>query len=704
MPPAQVGEVSQELRDFSYTALGRGYDRALDTERDDCFDRDRSIVTPVNLWEAAGFTAFRDYEISSKSKTAVKVGVKIENVDLSFGAQTASLVGSSGESSYYVMLARFTSRVEAAGQITGANSACENMPNNSSNGVEDFVSLCGDRFLDRKVYGGHVMISWRRKTSDLKKDTDFGLNFGAKATNASVEAEVAFSNLFSLGYGQEEVFIESSGLPFPPTPETLPSGQVAFTIKSALDYLKDVSQAANQGGSFARVIGYSMERQTVPHMDICLGQTGRNTSMSDTEWVCMYDTLTELAENRDGSGDREFLADEYERHRLAAESYLPDNRLVFNTVPQSRCQTDDDGDPDLERSGKCQIEALTAFVNFYKKCQDSSSLMLMKCRSNVLGTVDKCVDFSADCALPFATLSDGTVVACDEAGLNASLAEVIPYTVNPPFMGPPPGAHFSPPLVLEFTETPARPIPGVSPATHMCGITGVRGGLHESTTWVAPTTANDWTVKVQSAVPDRDKAVSVTVTCVNLENFVYVNGYADTPILPTSETVVVPALNGGPNPYRGVLGNPGNTSLLGWTTYLSEPQTSLMVTDPTATGFGDYLGFDLFPFESPNAMIGTFSVLAKPSSTGLAGGSIAYPFGQKTVGLSHSNRQPLFVSASLADDSFCYLTGLKGSFFNINDSVGISTSDGMTTLISFTPLAKDRNPGAQVQCILFDRL
>jgi hypothetical protein len=61
------------------------------------------------------------------------------------------------------------------------------------------------------------------------------------------------------------------------------------------------------------------------------------------------------------------------------------------------------------------------------------------------------------------------------------------------------------------------------------------------------------------------------------------------------------------------------------------------------------------------------------------------------------------MSASLMPNAFCYLTGLSGRYFNTSDAVRISTSEGFSTLIVSTPLAKDRNPGAVVQCAQFDQ-
>ena len=41
-PPARVGEIEEALKDLSSLPVGRGFDRALDLDREDCFARDRA--------------------------------------------------------------------------------------------------------------------------------------------------------------------------------------------------------------------------------------------------------------------------------------------------------------------------------------------------------------------------------------------------------------------------------------------------------------------------------------------------------------------------------------------------------------------------------------------------------------------------------------------------------------------------------------
>ncbi len=699
-PSARAEAAAQQLKDLSYTALGRGYDRALDMERADCFQRGPKTVTPINEWEAYGYLVTSDWELSTLISAAPKIGVKIQAVELSFGASTKEEIKRGSERGHYVMLARYTSHAEVAGQVTGYEPVCNNMPSNSANNVEDFVSLCGDSYLKEKIYGGHVLISWKRNSNSTSVDSAIGLNFGATAMGANVNVEVNLEKLVKANYGNEEVYLEVSGMPFLPTPVQLPSGNFGFTIESTLKYLQQVAQSANGSTpQFTRVVDYSLERQTIAEMDACLFATARTAGMKETEWDCVHERLKELVEVRDGTGSHSDLENDFLRHKLAVDEYLPRGRLIFNTVPQTQCAKDHDGDPDLEVSGPCQAEALQHFVEFYAACKEASEKQVQLCRGNVLGSVSLCDDFEMQCGVPMAMLPSGPVL-CDEAGLTQAKNSVIPYTVSLPTVTPPPGGRFTAPLVVTFAETPRRAIPNVSASTHLCGITGVSGGLHDSTVLLEPS-GSDWVIEVINGSRDADKAVNVEVTCVSLNNFVFLNGGTANPA--RSESVIVPALNGAA-PFKAYLTNPGQPSLLGWVRYLSEPQTSLSVTNPQATGYGLYFGFDLFPFTSTNVRVGTSDIQANPSSSGIAGGQVVFPSGMPTVGLLHNNRSTALNAFPLVNDAFCYLTGLKGMFYNANDGVRISKSNGMTTLLATTPLSRDRNPGASAQCMLFDRL
>lgn len=699
--PPKVEEQKTELRKLDNIAVGAGYDRALDIDRDDCFERDSPTITPVNQWEATGFSVFKGYEVQTKIKTAFKVAVKYLDVEGRFGLGTESLVERSQESSYFVMLARFTSHVEKAGRIKDAASACRNVPSRSANGLEDFVSVCGDRFLDEKTYGGHVLIAWRHDASDWKREQAMAGNLGASAYGSTFDAEFALTNLVNQNYGQEEVFIETAGMPFPPSTVQLPAGHQGFSVQSALDYLQKVSQTNLQ--SFAQVIDSSMKRYAVSQIDECLGVQGRVCSMPETEWACVYDRLTELADSRDGTGDRTFLQAEFEKHKNALENALPDGRVVFSTVLQSECGAiDADNNPDVEASGPCQEERLKQFVDFYEACADASTVTLTNCRANVLGQVNTCADFMGNgCEMPMGTLPDGTKVPCTEAGLNASLNSVIGYVITPPRPQIPPGAGLKPAIVMSFNDTLPRTIPGVSTKDHLCGISGVRGALHESTVSLLPM-GNDWAVAVESGIRDLDKRVTLEVTCVDKSNFMYLHGAAVS--MPTFQRISVPLWN---TPSQITLPFAGDTALLGWKKYLSEPQTDIAVTNPQATGFGDYIGFDAFPLETTIPFVGTWSVTGgSPSSSGTVAGELldttrGAPTAQAAI--SFPTRNTSLMSRPLAQNAFCYLTGISGAFYNTNDSVRIDASSGMTTLITSTPLEKDRNPGARAQCIFFDQ-
>ncbi|MDP1830249.1 MAG: hypothetical protein Q8L48_43695 [Archangium sp.] len=700
-PPVRVAQTEEALRDLSSVAVGRGFDRALDVDREDCFARDRASVTAVRLWEGTGFTLFTANELATKLRTAIQVGVKVEATEGNFGSPTALRIGPSGEESHFVMLARYTARNEDAGPIRAAAATCAQVASKSQNGVEDFVSTCGDRYLAHKVFGGHVLISWRRDTSRGAVDEVMGSMFGARTFGATLDPQVNLATLKAQGLGQEEVFIEAAGVPFGPTQVTLPSGNPGFSVESALSYLADLARA--NVGSFPRVVDYSMARYSVADIDSCLAFTGRQSALPEAEWACVYDRLTELADTRDGEGDLAHLRDRYEVHRLALTEQL--SRVVFNTVPQSRCAVDTDGDPALEKSGPCQEQALRDFVKFFEACTVRSAEVLAECRNPVLADVLSCAAFEAKgCKLPQTTLSDGSVVTCDEAGVNAALADVIPYQVLPPFSPPPPPSTFVPPLVLQFGETggPIQ-IPGVSTTTDLCGITAMSGGLHGSVAMLEAWSP-DWMVWVQADSKDRDRQVSIEVTCVKFENFHHLNGgtHAFTESRLTSN---IPAANGGP-PHEQYLLDPGNPMLGGFWGYLDEPSTAMQVTNPDWTGFGKYVARDLFPFASTRPVLMAYSITANPPQSGQdPGGTLMDPnrSSGKAAFIELSNRLANNMSAPLKSNAFCYLVGVSGRYFNTSDSVRISTSDGFTTLSVSTPLFRDRNPGAIAQCALFDQ-
>ncbi len=701
-PPERVGETGEALKDLSSVAVGRGFDRALDLDREDCFARDSTSGTRVSLWEGTGFSVYTADELGPRLSTAIQVGVKVQAIEGNFGAETEQRIGPSGEQGHFVMLARYTARNEDAGPIKAAAAVCGQVASNSRNGLEDFVSTCGDRYLVHKVFGGHVLISWRRDTSRAAVDELMGSMLGARTVGATLDPQVNLATLKAQGLGKEEVFIEASGVPFGPTPVPLPNGNQGHTVASAHSYLKALAQT--NVSSFPQVVDYSLARYSVADIDSCLSFTGRQSALDQREWTCVDDRLTELAATRDGEGDLAHLQDRFELHRLALTVQLPANRVVFNTVSQSRCSIDADGDPALESSGPCQEQALRDFVKFFEACTVRSAEVLTECRKNVLGDVLSCAAFEAkDCKLPQMALSDGTVVTCDEAGVNAALADVIPYQVLPPFTPhPAPGGTFVAPLVLQFGETggPIN-IPGVSTKTDLCGITAVTGGLHESFTTVEAW-GLDWIVWIEAKSPDRDKQISLEVTCVKFENFYHLNG--GTHSFLGSRATPIPVANGAG--HLEYLRQQGNPMLLGWLGYLDEPASTMQVTNPDSTGFGKYVSRDLFPFSSTEPILAAYSIQSNRPQSGLApGGTLMDPTqgsGRRAF-IELSNRSAADMSQPLIDNAFCYLVGFSGRYFNTNDSVRISTSDGFTTLTVSTPLAKDRNPGAIAQCAIFDQ-
>jgi len=702
-PPASVLQRTEALRNLSTVAVGSGYDRARDVELPACFERGTTTVTPVREWLGAGFPLFTVGELETRVRTAIGVGVKIESRERKFTESTAQHIDTSKEASYFMLLARYTARKETAGDLWKPGSPCANLPSNSQNGIEDFVSACGDRYLAEKVYGGHVLISWRRDTSRAQVDDLMGTMLGARRLGATVDPLANLTALEAKGLGREEVFVEaSSSFPLRPKLVPLPNGQLGYTVESAREFLEELARVNVTW--FAEVTDYSLAPYTVAEADTCLAVTGQRSTLTEPEWSCVENRITELADLRDGAGDLAFLQDRYELHKLALNEQS--SRLTFSTVPQSQCAVDADGDPDLERSGPCQLATLEHFVKFYEECTDRSAQTLGHCREQVLPQTQSCSDFEASgCTPPKMTLSNGTVVKCDEAGINAALADVVPYEVTPPFTPATTPGTFVPPLVMQFRADSMiiRQIPGVSTATDLCGITGVSGGLGSASLTVEAW-GPDWMVMVIDLNTDPDKRASLEVTCVKFSNFYHLNGGSHS--ISDSSSTPVPDLNG--SGYSTTLHAPGNPVFGGWLSYLDEPATTLFVTNPDSSGFGKLFSTDLFPFASSTVYPFTYTLQTnQPRSGRSAGGSLMDPTTGKLSNLSASieltNRSPANMSRALSNDAFCYLTGISGRFFNSSDSVRISTSNGFTTLTVTTPLTKDRNPGAIAQCALFDQ-
>lgn len=77
-------------------------------------------------------------------------------------------------------------------------------------------------------------------------------------------------------------------------------------------------------------------------------------------------------------------------------------------------------------------------------------------------------------------------------------------------------------------------------------------------------------------------------------------------------------------------------------------------------------------------------------------------FGKRAF-MNYTTRSTQHLASALDANSFCFFTGLEGRYFNTSDSAHIDVHDGLTTLRIMTPLKKDRNPGATVQCVQFDQ-
>ncbi len=443
-----ANQKSELLPDVSGLTIGQGYDRALSRARNSCFAREAAATTSLQQWSATGFTAFNADEVPTRIRTAIGVGPQVAVQEGNLGIETAAEVGPSSETPYVVMLSRFDARAEQAGPIRGAGSACRHVPNDTANGLADFVTTCGDVSLERRIFGGHVLLSWRRDSRRPAVDALVSSLFGATTVGATLDPVASLQALLSQGFDSEMLVVETSGMPSQPSTVVLPSGGRGMTVHAALEYFKRLTFSAVT--SFPQVVDYTTRRYDMRHVDLCLAETGRASTVGEDEWACVHNHLTDLVESRDGVGNAYEQWQRYVAHKHAYEHYRTEGRLVFATVPQSRCAGDFDGDSNFETSGPCQEELLLSFVKFYEACSEGSTRRLSDCRNDVLGTVNTCADFEAkDCRLPEYSLSNGHTVTCDESGVNAALADVVGYQVRPPFtpQTPPPG---SPPQVTVF--------------------------------------------------------------------------------------------------------------------------------------------------------------------------------------------------------------------------------------------------------------
>jgi hypothetical protein len=213
--------------------------------------------------------------------------------------------------------------------------------------------------------------------------------------------------------------------------------------------------------------------------------------------------------------------------------------------------------------------------------------------------------------------------------------------------------------------------------------------------------SGQWLVHTEGAESSADKQLRVTVGCVNYNNFVYLNGGTVIPADEQSTNVYWPPwLNGGGG-YLSPVGSPGQLVLLsGWEPYLSEPQTQISVGLRRPTSQPTVYAKDVFPFLSTGVRHSVFTI------DGSNGGGAPLlnrteqgsPLAETTFG----SRDTSGASRDLEENGFCYLTGVSGKFFNVNDSVLIDTSDGFSTLKSNTITSRDRNPGGYAQCLRYD--
>lgn len=511
---------------------------------------------------------------------------------------------------------------------------------------------------------------------------------GARTVGATFDLLSNLTALKQAGLGKEELFVEWQGLPQPPT-VTLPGGMQGRTVDVMVDYVRQLAQQSLT--SFTRVTNYTLAPVEIGSVDLCLAETGRRSPMSQFEWACVSGHVSALVNARDGTGDLAHFEDKYIEAKLVSEVLVPAGRVVFNTVAQSRCPTVDlDGDPRIEASGPCQAQSVVDFIKFYEACAIESAHLAADCRNRVLGNVDTCADFEAhNCRVKELTLSNGQRVTCSEQGMAAAMADMVPWVVNPPFMPLPP---FDPPTVMLVDES-VTTLP-FTPLTHLCAITGVRGGLHEADFSVA-NIANEWQVSVRSNNADPAFKPQVEVTCSAWENFYFHNGGSHS----VTPTYFYPMPAGNELGVSVPTGFAGFPILSGVMTYLDEPKTSVLFD-------GAVHSVDLFPFVSVSPSGTMFSVSATAPASGPPSGGEITTTTTTTRGVNAGFIFPARLLNRLArplpSGNFCFVTGLNGRYFNTSDWSRIDGSDGFVTLRVSTPRDKDRNPGITVQCAAFD--
>ena len=150
-------------------------------------------------------------------------------------------------------------------------------------------------------------------------------------------------------------------------------------------------------------------------------------------------------------------------------------------------------------------------------------------------------------------------------------------------------------------------------------------------------------------------------------------------------------------------------ALISTGTYLSEPQSAIRMTSRgTFTQFDTY---DVFPLAAMSAwaLLTTIDANAPASGAPRAGTPtipvvVGESYGRK-AGIDYATRRTDTMSQPLAEgEAFCFFTGISGHYFNDSDSARVDRSDGRITLVTTTPVRKDRNPGATAQCVRFDSL
>ncbi|MGV3625149.1 MAG: hypothetical protein ACO1OB_30295 [Archangium sp.] len=696
--PVEPAKVADELlMDVSFVPLGTGLDRAKDQAAFDCFVREMDSVQSVQRWQGAGFTAWTSHELDVKLRTATEVGLQVDSIESQLGSETKLAVGESGETPYFVALLRYVARDEWAGAIRGAGSRCQGLGQTSGTGLEVFVSTCGDSSLGRKTFGGHVILSWRRDPARPAVDSAMASMLGAAAVGATFDPIGNLRSLYEQGLGSEQLVIETFGMPLAPPSTALPSGVQVISVRDAYAYLKDVWSQPYQ--NFTRTVSHEPRAYVLSDIEACLD---RPTGLAVDDWQCIRENLSSLIELRDGVAQTAFEQAQYEQHKLALERYLSAGRVVFATVPQSRCPgQDDDGDPDFEKSGACQAKLLDGFIQFYERCTNEASISVDKCRAPaVLGHVSSCRDFTDQgCGVPEWRLSNGQTVKCDSGGLSAALGDVVRYDVRPPFT-----PQTSPAPVVEifqFSDARQGPVRTHTTATHFCAVTGVSGALHEATFGVVPLSNGAWHAFVGSAQNDPSTAVILEVSCVEWSAFTRFSGG-------TARWVTDRRLHPTNGRTTGAFAGPGAFTLSGMELYLSEPQTTNVLEDFSGGSFFLWTD-DAFPFASSVVTVGHALIEGGRTASGAPpAGTVTIPTINSTAyGVSaqidYVTRDAVNMAADLSStNAFCFFTGVSGHFYNRTDRAWVDRSDGRRTLRTATPLIKDRNPGAQAQCVLFD--